>query len=157
MNPALALSTAIQPALSFMAEPYNSEAAERMILAAWVQESGLEHRRQINGPARGFGQFEVAGCAEALRVNTEIIGRLLLPTNAMDLHRALEFSDIGCAVCSRLILWPIPEPLPGDHEEAVGWRQYLRAWRPGKPHHDRWNHSWLTAGRAVRACREGWW
>lgn len=47
---------------------------------------------------------------------------------------------------ARALLWTVPDPLPPatpDGEEE-GWRQYLAAWRPGRPSRDRWQRVWRS-------------
>jgi len=39
--------------------------------------------------------------------------------------------------------------LPGEKEARKGWEQYLRNWRPGKPHPDTWPVFFREAWRIV--------
>lgn len=157
MNPAKVLKYGIMPVLECLGETeprLNNIAAARMILAAAVQESQLTYRHQIGGPAHGFAQDEPIGAAEALRVDRmkgwHFLEAMGLPQTPVELHRALEFSEWAMVISARLKLWPLPERLPLDGEEQMAWEQYQQAWRPGKPHPHRWNHSWVTACQAVR-------
>ena len=158
MNPAEALKHVIMPTLEWMGKDriqLASPHAGRLILAAAIQESDLMHRHQIGGPAHGFGQEEPIGAAEALRIDnsilrTRFLDRIGLPQDAVELHRALEWSEIGMVISARLKLWPISAPLPASaFDEAVAWHQYKTAWKPGKPHRHRWQHSWSTACQAM--------
>lgn len=159
MIPATLLNLAIRPTLRWMGEPYDSLDAERFLLAIAMQESNLEHRAQVPvAHAHGYWQFEPIGCAEAIRIDNLLGGRFLrelnLPRVPERLHEALQWSEVGMVVCARLMLWPVPAPLPGPWEQAVGWRQYVRAWKPGKPHPHRWVHAWVTAGQATNTIPE---
>ena len=169
MNPTTFLNVAIRPTLRWMGEPFDNALAERILLAIAMQESDMEHRHQVGGPAHGFFQFEPIGCAEAIRIDglnqTRFFERLVLPTQYDELHVALEWSEAAMVVCARLILWSITRPLPGPHEQADAWRQYIRAWKPGKPHPDRWPANWALAceaceavdGVPVETSDGGWW
>ena len=61
MTPAQFLRFAIDPALSLLPPVMDTRAARAMIISICLQESRLQHRRQIGGPARGFAQFERGG------------------------------------------------------------------------------------------------
>lgn len=52
---------AIAPALAMLPARMRSDAAEVLLLAIGLQESGLIHRHQIGGPAHGLLQFERGG------------------------------------------------------------------------------------------------
>lgn len=161
MTPKDALNLAVRPSLRWMGAPFDSVDASRMILAAALQESGLRTRHQIGGPAHGGTQFEIIGAAEAIRVD-DLLGkhflkRLGLPRDPEGLHRALEWSEIGMVVCSRLLLWPHPKALPSAGEQYEGWEQYYDRWKPGKPHPERWAASWAGACEAVSFDEGGWW
>lgn len=131
-----------------------SDRASAMLLAIALQESGVEHRVQVNGPARGFWQFEVAGVAgvrghRSTRDHLEAaLGTLCYtPTlPASTLQRVIENNDVLACVFARLLLWTLPEALPESDNPDEAWRQYLAAWRPGRPHRERWDgcfdHAW---------------
>ena len=55
------LRLAIEPALLLLPARMESAEATVMLLAIGLQESRLEHRRQIKGPARSFWQAEKGG------------------------------------------------------------------------------------------------
>lgn len=159
MNPTRTMKFIIH-VLDWMGETkpqLNSIDAGRMILASAIQESGLEHRHQIGGPAHGLAQEEPIGAAEALRIDNEVLNTrfleaLGLPQDRDKLHRALEWSEWGMVVSARLKLWPLPDRLPRQHEQDEAWKQYIAAWKPGKPWPHKWEHSWITACQAVRDC-----
>lgn len=129
-----------------------------MLLAIALQESKAGARRQLpKGPARGFWQFERIGVAyvrehrltkvilqDALRALKYSPG---LP--AADLHLIIEHNDVLAAVFARLNLWPLQPALPTREQSDEGWRQYLRAWRPGKPRPETWPENFATAWAIV--------
>jgi len=156
MTPADAIVVAINPALLMLPAKMDSTPARAMLLAIGLQESEFKYRRQLSGPARGYFQFErmggVAGVmqhrATALLL-AEVTGRLDYPLQVDVLYDAIEHNDVLAAVFARLLLWTIPEPLPGPHRADEGWRQYIEGWRPGKPHVERWWSRYAIAWEAV--------
>lgn len=162
MTPERLLRTAIIPALSDLAErgiPDTTD-ARRFLLAIALQESALNHRRQVvsagleNGPAASFWQFEQGGGCKGV-LNHELTARRMLeiceaynviPTPA-GLWEAMRYHDIVAAAAARLLIYTLPFKLPLT--AADGWDQYLRAWRPGKPKQDTWNKNWVQAGAVV--------
>lgn len=123
-----------------------STEATAMLLAIALQESQGEKRRQIGGgPARGFWQFErdggVAGVI-AHHASRPAIGAVLdvlrYPVYAEDCYRAIEHNDVLAACFARLLLWTDPRPLPAHDAPDEAWDLYMRTWRPGKPHPERW-------------------
>lgn len=139
------------PALSIL--PGNMQTAEAMVmvLAIGLQESGLKHRVQVGGPARGFWQFERIGCAGVMEGYStkshaaDLLDRLGYPRSADTVHQAVAFDGILAAGFARLNLYSFPGKLPalGDVDEA--WRQYVKTWRPGKPHAERWPYNYRKA------------
>lgn len=158
MNPSILLKTAIEPALSLLPEQMDSPQARRMLIAIALQESGLSERRQIGswdngipryGPARGWWQFEGGGVIGVLRhkATSPHIAQACHDlgyedTDPSGLHRAVEHNDVLACVFARLNLWWLPQPLAEAEED--GWAQYIEAWRPGKPHKERWPAAWAT-------------
>lgn len=131
-----------------------SEQATGMLMAIGWQESRFAHRRQVNGPARGFWQFEVGGgVAGVLRhADTKTLARRALIALAYPheptphgVHMVIENNDVAAAIFARLLLWTLPGPLPTVVQPDEGWNQYLAAWRPGRPHQDTWKQSWNVA------------
>ena len=129
-----------------------SDEAVTMMLAIGYQESRFEHRRQIRGPARGFWQFEhgggVVGVLEHPATSVyaqDLCDDLCYARNSNDIYQAIADNDILAACFARLLLWTLPIGLPevGDEDEA--WRQYIEAWRPGKPHRKTWSDSYQYA------------
>lgn len=153
MTPAQIMTLAITPALSLLPPEMDSPEARRMLVAIAHQESDLQHRRQVGGPALGFWQFERMGGTygvlrhPASRDHARNVADVLrYEPDLMSLHTAIENNDVLAAVCARLLLWTLPQPLPRHEQE--GWSQYMQAWRPGRPHPPRWPAAW-AAGQEV--------
>lgn len=159
MTPERALSFAIEPALSLLPPKMDTRAARVQVLAIWLQESELRHRRQMNGgPARGYPQFEVIGVRDVLTRGTSLLHarKALLELDysveisAQELHAVIEHHDVLAAVLSRLALWNVPRLLPalGDYDAA--WQMYIDGWHPGKPHRETWNGYYVEAMETVK-------
>jgi hypothetical protein len=148
----------IPAAFSLLPAHMSGARATAMLLAIALQESKCEHRRQITGPARGFYQFEVAGVRGVLDHRSSrlhihgVIAALKYPetTTAVALQMALEHNDVLATCFARLLLWTIPDILPSDADPQVGWQQYLKCWRPGKPHPETWVENFTTAWFIVK-------
>ena len=147
----------IPAAYSLLPEVMRSPKASAMLLAIALQESGTTHRRQVNGPARGFWQFEKAGVIgvrthqasfdhAAVAVN---ILRYPADIEAAVLQEAITDNDVLACVFARLLLWTLPDDLPERNDPLEGWRQYIDAWRPGKPHGERWARNYSDAWMIV--------
>ena len=137
-------------AYAVLPERMESPEATHLLLAIAMQESGLAHRRQIGGPARGLWQFERVGVLGVVMHHSSAkpaamaCDRLLYPVPDVDaIYRAIEHNDVLACVFARLLLWTDPHPLPADPDS--GWDLYLRAWRPGKPRIEHWPASWQNA------------
>ena len=148
--------TIIKPTLELMHNhagvPYN-EYAENLLLAIALQESNLSARIQgpnEAGPARGFWQFERIGVEDVVRRQRHALRAmcdlLVLPCETGKLHLMLAYNDaIACAI-ARLTLRIDPRSMGEATTEDGAWDYYIRNWRPGKPHRDRWaKTSWPTA------------
>ena len=159
MSPAVCLSTSILPAIALLGPRYTSREAQVMLLANALQESGLRARHQAGaGPAHGLWQFELIGCRGVLEhpasddAAARICRALLYKPDPLEVYAAIEYADVLAAAFARLALWRLPQPLPAlDADPEEGWRQYLQAWGPGKPHRERWNANWFEAVEAVLA------
>lgn len=123
----------------------DSKPAWAMLFAIARQESRLDARRQIGGPARGFWQFEFGGIRGVLAHKAggplirSVLDRLdydYLPDTS---YQAVEDNDVLAFSYARALLWTEPSPLPGQHEADEGWKQYVDGWRPGKPYRNTWN------------------
>lgn len=162
MDPKRLLATAILPALNELATLgiRSSVPAARFLLAIALQESGLQHRRQVvaggaeNGPASSFWQFEQGGGCKGVLSHRSSAAHMksicetfnVQPMPAA-LWEAMRYQDIVAAAAARLLVYTLPSELPKTAEE--GWAQYIAAWRPGKPHESTWSGHWATAGEAV--------
>jgi hypothetical protein len=162
MTPQRLYQTAIAPALSELntlgipADPM----AARFLLAIALQESGLAHRRQVTaggdelGPAASFWQFEQGGGCKGVLTHPKASKPMdaicdaynVLATPA-GLWEAMRYHDIVAAAAARLLVYTLPSKLPED--DIAGWGQYLKAWRPGKPHPAEWPKNWALASAVV--------
>ena len=148
------LRTAINPALGMLPVKMDKDAARVMLLAIGLQESRLKYRAQkvtgdpyAKGPARGLWQFERGGGVTGVMAHPASKEHAMavckvqgVPFDSSLIHARLEFDDILAAAFARLLLWTDAKPLPdvdADHEAA--WQQYIRCWRPGKPHRHTWD------------------
>lgn len=112
------------------------------------QESGYLVRRQYgNGPARGYWQFEEGGGVKGVmeHKSTAELARSVCHARGVPFVRrtvweALETDDVLAAAFCRLLMWTDSGKLPTS--ESAGWAMYIRTWRPGKPHIDKWPASW---------------
>lgn len=163
MSPEAFLDRVILPGLRDLESiggPLVSAEAERFLLAIALQESGpdLNARYQsspqpVGGPAKGWYQFEPAGCDGVLnhKASRELAllacQRHSIVPHAMPLSRALEGGDIMATVVARLLILTYPKALPQTMEE--GWQQYLALWRPGKPRYVTWPDNWATATATI--------
>lgn len=150
MSPTVALNLVIRPTLSLMGLKYQSVAAERQLLAIALQESKLEHRVQVRGPAHGYWQFESGGGVKSVlahKASSQLAKALCEeldyePTQAV-VYEAIVNDAILACIFARLLLFTDPKPLPTTQQ--AGWDYYKRNWRPGKPHPATWPGHWKTA------------
>ena len=161
--PDVFLADYIQPGLRELERlggPLPSRQAELFMLAIAQQESGpnlnarYQHSpRPVAGPARGWWQFETAGVEGVLAHRASRTLALaacelyVVVPQAAPVHRALEGHDMLACMIARLLIWTDPAPLPTTWQD--GWRYYMRTWRPGRPHENRWPGHWDTATRTV--------
>ena len=156
--PGVALKRVIVPALAELGAKFDSPEARAMLIAMALQESGLAARRQTGGPARGLWQFEQGGGVRGVlgHASSSSLARKLCalhdtPPSAALVYAALERDDVLAAGFARLLLWTLPQALPRIGDEGGAWEQYLSAWRPGKPHRNRWAANYRKAVEAVKA------
>jgi hypothetical protein len=130
-----------------------------MLYAIGLQESLLTHRFQVlssggRGPARGLWQFEAGGGVTGVMNHkaTSEIARLFAmqfvgTINPNAVWAAIAYEDILAAVFARLLLWTDAQPLPPatTASQEYAWQYYIRNWRPGKPHPDKWPDNWRAA------------
>lgn len=164
MTPELLLATGIAPALAYLrgAGIQDTLAARRMMVAIALQESNLQHRRQVSadgtesGPAVSFWQCEQTGAGHWLLLH-KASGPILrkacsdfnVPATDAGIWNAIRYNDVLAAIVARLNLYVLPNMLPEIPE--LGWQQYINAWRPGKPHPEKWATNWSAADIIVKA------
>jgi hypothetical protein len=162
MTPQRLLATGINPALAeleLQGIPQNANAA-RFLLAIALQESALRYRRQIiaggqeTGPAASYWQFEKGGGCVGVMTHKSVASKMLNICGAYDvaptaqaLWEAMRYNDIVAACAARLLIYTLPSKLPTNADD--GWRQYLAAWRPGRPHPEAWAKHWDNATAIV--------
>lgn len=144
-------------AISLLPPSMNVPEAKALVKAICYQESQLRFRRQMyNGPAMGFAQFEQGGGVRGViehKATGPIICPLLKALNyevyVPTVWAALENNDILAFVFARLLLYTVPAKLPGPADVEEGWRQYQWAWRPGKPHPEKWPENYAKAWQEI--------
>lgn len=148
-------ATVLSPALRLLPAAMNTPPARAQLLAIGLQESRFLHRRQINGPARGFWQFERAGVvgtlkhvvsAASARNVCDVVG---VAPGEGEVYGAIAYNDILAAAFARLLLRTSPKPLGAREEPEKGWALYIDAWRPGRPHRHTWDAFFDAAWDAV--------
>lgn len=151
------LAYTLPAAYSVLPPEMVSNEATALLIAIGAQESRFQHRRQVNGPARGFWQFEIGGVRGVLRhdqsrpaIVTALQALRYPPVqDPAVIHLALEHNDVLAACFARCLLWTLPVRLPGPNDAELGWDQYVEAWRPGRPRHETWFSYYVTAWGAV--------
>lgn len=159
MTPLQYLGQLVIPATYDLLPPQMaSHAATAMLIAIALQESDkLQARTQYaGGPARGFWQFEKGGGVvgvlshPATKTHIErVITALSYQPTANQCHVAIEHNDMLACAFARCLLWTLPDALPSVEDADEGWRQYLAAWRPGKPHPATWAEHFDQGWRCV--------
>lgn len=142
------LQFVLPAAYSLLPVGMQSPPASALLLAIGLQESRFLARRQsAGGPARGFWQFERGGVAGVMKhpaTAAHLAGALRALRyeqavgNPSLVGAAIEDNDTLAAVVARLLLFTLPDALPIRDTPALGWKQYLDAWRPGKPYPATW-------------------
>ncbi|HPX56655.1 MAG TPA: hypothetical protein PK425_08970 [Syntrophales bacterium] len=134
----------------------DSREARAMLIAIGLQESRFSYRVQINGPARGFWQFERGGGirgvlshSETMQTAIEICLRLRITPTEDECYVAITYNDALACAFARLLLWTLPDKLPQQGDPDEGWRQYIEAWRPGRPHRETWDRFFNDAWNIV--------
>lgn len=149
-------------AYSLLPPQMASPQATAMLMAIGWQESRFTHRRQINGPARGYWQFERDGGVRAVLEHPSsqvaavgVLDVLGYPPQPGAIYEALEHHDVLAACWARLLLWTSPRLLPDAERHVDGWLIYLATWRPGKPHPQTWQgfyeRAWGVGEGTVKA------
>ena len=138
--------------ISLLPSTMNSQQSFALLVAIALQESKLQYRRQIRGPARGFWQFEQGGGVRGVLSHHSsrehiraVLSALKYDDNESTSYVAIEHNDVLACAYARLLLWTLPQPIAGRGEEAKAWEQYTSAWRPGKPHPETWGANFAEA------------
>ena len=156
MNPRRLVNLAIEPALKLLPANMDSRSARVMMVAIALQESRIQYRRQVGGPARGYWQFEQGGGVRGVLTHAETRQHIQSALVALDYpaaydpaqcYTAIEHNDILAAVFARLNLWWASGPLPVD--AGTGWDYYINTWRPGSPHRHTWDAFYAQAWAAT--------
>lgn len=149
----------VTPALRMLPPVMNTPPARAQLLAIGLQESRFIHRHQINGPARGWWQFELNGCKAVLSHDgvapsaRAVCAALDVRHEPGQVYAAIEHHDVLAAAFARLLLRASPKPLVGPLEFEESWELYIDAWRPSKPHRDTWTEFYSVAWDAVMLQR----
>jgi hypothetical protein len=156
----LLLRFILPAAYSLLPSAMESPAATALLLSIALQESELEHRHQVGGPALSFFQFERVGVGGVLdhRATRDPIRTALRRlrydgASTADVHRAMEHNDVLAACLARCLLWTDPRRLPRPDEPQLGWQVYLDRWEPGKPHPDTWGVNYATGWARVNLAK----
>jgi len=147
-------SYVIPAAMSLLPEKMDTPEARAMLVAIALQESNLQYREQVGGPAKGLWQWELPQVGLVLR--HEVIGPMALKVLAdlaysegtppfEKIHDAMQNNDILQCAFSRLMLWPDAAPLPQRDDVQGSLATYLRIWKPGRPHPEKWPANWAQA------------
>ncbi|MEF2146649.1 MAG: hypothetical protein V3573_14480 [Desulfovibrionaceae bacterium] len=159
------LENVIEPALRVLPPMMTSDRARAQLLAVQAQEDPEQVRRQIagyrkdgtiiHGPAKGLWQFERTGVQGVLRHPRTrdhakgVCWKLGNAGTVASVYHQLEHDDVLAACFARLNLWWLRGTLPGPGAAEEGWRQYLEAWNPGRPHPETWPGNFRRAWEVV--------
>lgn len=152
------IKESINPALNLLPPVMNSFPAVVQLCATSIQESRIEHRKQIGGPAVSFYQFEKIGIKDVLERPTsrqhaikacEVFDVAPTVNDVYAIFQKTE-GDILASVFARLNYWNERSPLPSlttppTTREAAAWAYYIKVWRPGKPHLSSWPMAYWRA------------
>lgn len=157
MAPETFLQNALIPALRLLPDKMDLPSGRAMVIAICLQESRLKHRVQIGGPAHGYAQFELGGGVRGVLTHPSSQSHIRTVLSALDYdpasdpaacYAAIVHNDILAAAFARLLLYTLPDALPAHNAPGAGWTQYIKAWRPGKPHRETWDafydQAWAT-------------
>ena len=151
------IGTIIEPASKLLPH-MDSPKARILTLAIGFQESRFEHRRQIDGPARGFWQFEQGGGVKGVLTHkasaydaVKVCYARGVGSSTKDVYERLEHDDILACCFARLLLWTDHRPLPMIGDVEGSWDYYIRNWQPGKPHRKTWDDMYQRAHNLMMA------
>jgi hypothetical protein len=167
MKPEIVHRCLVAATLAIFPVEYNSPRARAMLLSIGLQETEFKARRQLvagekrwwksQGPAVGYWQNERIGIQGIMQHHRagpmlrNICDTLGYPFDLDVLYDAVKYDNILAVVIARLMLWVHPDPLPGPNDVSTSWQYYLRTWRPGKPHPERWEDNYRRAWEIVGA------
>ncbi|TAN29757.1 MAG: hypothetical protein EPN31_05870 [Castellaniella sp.] len=143
------------PALDLLPAKMRSTEARIVLLTIGLQESGLAHRRQIGGPARGLLQFEEVGVRGVLTHQVsrgyaaEVCAARHVVAVPIQVYDMLDKDDILAVALGRLLLWTDPRPLPAAGDVEGAWDLYTRTWRPGRSNRGDWDAHYEMARTTV--------
>ena len=86
-------------------------------------------------------------CCAAAATSSMLCEARGVPFEADAIWRALENDDVLAAGLARLLLFTDPKPLPAVQQVDTAWNCYVRTWRPGKPHPEKWPSYHLASRR----------
>lgn len=138
------ITNIIQPAVKLL-PALDSYRSRVMLLTIGQTESAFIYRRQIRGPARGFWQFEKIAVLDVLtRRATSCLAQAVCAHRGVEddptrVYAALEKDDILACAFARLLLYTDRKALPSLADSEGAYKYYIRVWKPGKPHPDKWN------------------
>lgn len=147
------LAFTLPAAYAILPVGWASSRATALLLAIGLQESGFNRRRQQQGPARGFWQFEEAGVQGVLEhTATQLAIASALSAlqydhtlNGLEILPALEHNDVLAACFARALIFTSHATLPAAGLPSVGWAIYTETWRPGRPRRSTWNMHYADA------------
>lgn len=145
MTPSNLLNLVIRPSLRLMGPRFQSREAEVMLVAIALQESRIQHRVQVGGPAHGFWQFESGGGVKGVLTHPSsaqtaraMCSELNFNADQATVYAKIVDNDMLACVIARLLLFTDPKPLPAVSDMNGSWAYYKRNWRPGRPHPETW-------------------
>lgn len=160
MTPRLLLDLVVRPTLYTLAGEIGKPSIDGrepqvLLIAIAIIESGLKAREQYTGgPAKSFWQIEPATAEDTLARCKHVkrfCDALLCPSplKPVDFRYTLRYCDAAACAIARGILLLDRKRLPeyGDQQGALSC--YLRNWRPGKPHPEKWPAAYKAAMDAI--------
>lgn len=144
--PFTAYGVMYKAAAALLPRALNSRNAWAQMYTIGLQESHLDERRQLGGPARSFWQFELGGGVTGVLSHPatqplirNVLNRLDYDYKPITSYVAMEHNDVLAFAFARLLLFTEPAQLPAQGQYEESWRQYVANWRPGLPHRSTWN------------------
>ena len=129
-----ALKLVIEPGLALLPQSMDTPEARVMLLTIGMQESRFKHRKQINGPAHGFYQFEEGGGVRGVlkhpsskRIAQDVIFKMGIEPH--ECYECLAEDDALATVFARLLLYTHPKKLPAlNSDPGESWKYYFDVW-----------------------------